>query len=440
MATFKALIRPDQQKNDGSYNVKIRVTHNRKTKYVSTPFFVSSKEIVKKKKDGKEELRIKNQSVLDKTDEIILGYKKKIVQFGMSIDAWDVDKLIAQLTASAETFKLNFIQYGNDYVARLVENGKESTGKAYQVAINALERFVGRDDLDISEITVKFLQAFEKFLKEEPKLTGKNRNSQKKKEKQKDKQKGRSVPSYIAKIKTIHAAAKLEFNDEERGIINIPYSPFSRYKIPPVGRPEHRVLTIEQIQRIIDLPYKKETLKGFSMYNISKDVFLLSFALMGINLADVYEAEQIKGDILAYKRKKTRSRRSDEAEIKVRIEPKIKRLAAKYQGTTKAFVFGEHYAQKSVLDRVVNNGLKMVGKDIGVSNLTYYYARHTMASICANKLGIDVARVDEMLNHSDPKLAIARVYIEKDFTPLWEANKKLIDLFDWSFYNEEAEE
>jgi hypothetical protein len=93
-----------------------------------------------------------------------------------------------------------------------------------------------------------------------------------------------------------------------------------------------------------------------------------------------------------------------------------------------------------VLDRVVNNGLKMVGKDIGVSNLTYYYARHTMASICANKLGIDVARVDEMLNHSDPKLAIARVYIEKDFTPLWEANKKLIDLFDWSFYNEEAEE
>lgn len=440
MATFKTLIRPDQQKNDGSYNVKIRVTHNRKTKYISTPFFVSSKEIVKKKKDGKEELRIKNQSVIDKTDEIILEYKRKIVQFGMSIDTWDVDKLIANLTASTDNFKLNFIRYGNDYVSRLMENGKESTGKAYQVAINALERFVGRSDLDISEITVKFLQAFERFLKEEPKLTGNNRNPQKGKEKQKDKQKGRSMPSYIAKIKTIHATAKLEYNDEERGIINIPYSPFSRYKIPSVSRSEHRVLTIEQIQKIIDLPYKKETLKGFSMYNISKDIFILSFALMGINLADVYEAEPIKGDILAYKRMKTRTRRSDEAEIKVRIEPQIKPLVAKYQGINKAFLFGEHYTQKSVLDRVVNRGLKIVGKDIGVSNLTYYYARHTMASICANKLGIDIARVDEMLNHSDPKLALARVYIEKDFKPLWEANKRLLDLFDWSFYKEEAEE
>lgn len=436
MATFKALIRPEQQKSDGSYNVKIRVTHNRKTKYISTPFFVTGKEIVKRKKDGKEDVRIKNQSVLDKTDEIILGYKRKIVQFGMSIDAWDVDKLIANLNASTETFKLDFIGYGNDYVARLMENGKESTGKAYQVALNALRRFVGRDDLDISEITVKFLQAFEKFLKEEPKLTGSHRRNKP----PKHKEKGRSMPSYLAKIKTIHAAAKLEYNDEERGIINIPYSPFSRYKVPAVGRSEHRVLTVEQIQRIIDLPYKKETLKGFSMYNIAKDVFLLSFALMGMNLADVYEAEPIRDDILSYKRKKTRTRRNDEAEIKVRIEPQIKPLVAKYKGVNKAFLFGEHYAQKSVLDRVVNRGLKLVGEDIGVSNLTYYYARHTMASICANKLGIDIARVDEMLNHSDPKLALARVYIEKDFKPLWEANKRLLDLFDWSFYNKEAEE
>lgn len=440
MATFKALVRPDQQKNDGSYNVKIRVTHNRKTKYISTPFFVTSKEIAKRKKDGKEEIRIKNQSVLDKTDEIILDYKRKIVKFGMSVDAWDVDKLIANLTASTETFKLNFIKYGDDYVARLMEEGRVSTGKAYLVAVNALKRFVGRDDLEISEITVKFLQAFEKFLAEEPKLTGNSRSPHKQKEKKDEKQKGRSMPSYISKIKTIHAAAKLEYNDEERGIINIPYSPFSRYKMPTVGRSEHRVLTIEQVQKIIDLPYKKETLKGLSMYNISKDLFVLSFALMGINLADVYEAEPIKGDILAYKRKKTRTRRSDEAEIKVRIEPQIKRLVEKYKGIDKAFLFGEHYIQKSVLDRVVNKGLKLVGEDIGVSNLTYYYARHTMASICANKLGIDIARVDEMLNHSDPKLALARVYIEKDFKPLWEANRKLLDLFDWSFYNKEAEE
>lgn len=72
-------------------------------------------------------------------------------------------------------------------------------------------------------------------------------------------------------------------------------------------------------------------------------------------------------------------------------------------------------------------------------NITYY-ARHSMASICANRLGIDIARVDEILNHSDPKMALARVYIEKDFRPLWDANRRLLDLFDWSFYTKEKPE
>ena len=55
-------------------------------------------------------------------------------------------------------------------------------------------------------------------------------------------------------------------------------------------------------------------------------------------------------------------------------------------------------------------------------------------------VGIDIARVDEMLNHSDSSMALARVYIEKDFKPLWEANRKLIDLFDWSFYTSNISE
>lgn len=97
-------------------------------------------------------------------------------------------------------------------------------------------------------------------------------------------------------------------------------------------------------------------------------------------------------------------------------------------------IFGKSYSIPISFNRIVNQGLKEIGKKIGVPNLTYYHARHSMASICANKLGIDIARVDEMLNHSDPKLSLARVYIEKDFKPLWEANKRLLELFDWGFY------
>ena len=87
MATFKALILPHQKKDDGSYNVKIRVTHNRKVKYLRTPYYVFSNDLSKRKKNGKEELKIKNQAILDSVDSTILGYRKKIASAGMDIDS-----------------------------------------------------------------------------------------------------------------------------------------------------------------------------------------------------------------------------------------------------------------------------------------------------------------------------------------------------------------
>lgn len=438
MATFKALILSDKKKADGTYNVKIRVIHNRKIKYISTPFYVGGKEVVKKKTNGKEELKIKNQALLDTLEEVIVGYKKKLVSAGMGVDSWDIERLVGYLTSTPESFSLDLIKYGFDYGNALMERGRVSTGKSYHIAMNSVKRFIGRDSLDISEVTVKFLQSYENYLINEPVYKGLRKGEAVPTQQRK---KGRAVSLYIGKIKTLHEAAKIEFNDEERGVINIPYSPFSRYKIPSVEPTQHRVLNIEQIQSIINFPYRTHIKRGLSEVNTAKDLFVLSFALMGINTADMYDEEtQIEGNILAYNRKKTRTRRKDKALMKVRIEPEITPLLRKYMGKDGKLIFNKHYSNSVNMNKIINQGLKKIGKELGIEKLTYYHARHTMASICANRLGVDIARVDEMLNHSDPKLALARVYIEKDFKPLWEANRRLLDLFDWSFYKEKAEE
>lgn len=52
MPTFKALILPHQKREDGSYNVKIRVTQNRQVKYIKTPQYVSGPDISKRKEKG----------------------------------------------------------------------------------------------------------------------------------------------------------------------------------------------------------------------------------------------------------------------------------------------------------------------------------------------------------------------------------------------------
>lgn len=431
MTTFKSIILPHHRREDGTYNVKIRVTHNRKVKYIRTPHYVSPADVSKRKKNGKEELKIRNQAIIDMMDGIILGYRKRMLSEGASIESWSIERLVEFLKNDTSYFTLDFIAYGRRYADSVIKSGRESTGRLYHNAINSLVRFVGRETLDVMEITTNFLNAFERYLRQEPKQKVTYGKAVELKELKSD----RTILMCMQHIKVIYEAAKYEYNDEDNGIINIPNSPFSRYKMPKVAPSAHRVLTVEQVQKIIDHPYSgKDT-----MEDMSKDVFVLSFALMGINTADLYEVDSLDGDILVYSRKKTRGRRADHATMKVRIEPEIKGLLAKYKGNGRLFRFGERYKNHASFNRAVNDGLDKVGKAIGVPDLTFYYARHTMASICANVLGIEIARVDEMLNHSDPKLSLARVYIEKDFKPLWEANRKLLDLFDWSFYNEKAE-
>ena len=248
MPTFKPIIR--HQKKDGSYNVTIRLTHNRESRYIKTPYFVSSSEVTKRKRNGKEEIKIKNQAVLDNVDEVILGYKKKILGVGIGADSWDVDRMVKFLTSSPESFTLDFIEYGRRFVESIRSEGRESTARQYGLAISALIRFLGRKSLDVSEINYSFLKSFENHLRNEPTYKGIRSGESVKTNIPK---KGRALSLYMSHLKTMYERAKDEYNDEECGIINIPYSPFKKYQIPKMLDVVHRTLTIEHIQQIIDL-------------------------------------------------------------------------------------------------------------------------------------------------------------------------------------------
>lgn len=94
MATFKFLVLPHQRKEDGTYNVKIRITQKGKSKYIKTSHNVSASDIIKKKDNGKEKIKIKNQAVIDLMEEMILGFKKKLTSAGVEAEHWDVDRIV----------------------------------------------------------------------------------------------------------------------------------------------------------------------------------------------------------------------------------------------------------------------------------------------------------------------------------------------------------
>lgn len=432
MPTFKSLILPHQKKDDGTYNVKIRVTQNGKSKYIRTQQYVSATDISKRKENGKEKIKIKNQAVVDLMDEMIIGFKKKLATAGPSAEYWSADRIVEYLTSDVDNFRLDFIAYGRKIADEMEKEGRTGTAKQYRIAMNALVRFIKRDSLDIGEITSSFMRSFENHLKTEPSYKGRCTGVAVATDKPKGK---RAISLYPSHIRTIHNLAKLEYNDEDLGIVRIPLSPFTKYKVPPIPKTKHRTITVEQMQQIIDLPYKKHVRGGGDpVFNLAKDVFILSFALLGMNSADFYDASVISGNIVTYQRVKTRSRRDDQAEMKVRIEPELKKLFDKYADPTgeKVFNFHNRYKNADIFNKMLNDGLKEIGKIIKVDGLQFYHARHTMATLANNKAGVDMYRVDEMLNHSDSTMKLARVYIERDYTVLWDAYRKVLDLFNWN--------
>ena len=307
---------------------------------------------------------------------------------------------------------------------------KKGTGDTYRNTANALKRFLGRENMDISEITIHFLQNFETFLANEPSQRGSNRKSNT--NTIIAPKGGRAVSKYIACIRAIHNKAKTEFNDEDRGLINIPYSPFNHYKIKSQPQTRKRALTVDVIQRIIDIPYK-DNYKAWNRFNLAKDCFILSFGLIGMNSADLYSAKHNNGNIIAYNRQKTASRRNDKAEMKVKIDERLTFIIDKYTDKQRLFSFYKRYSDHITFNRAINIGLKEIGKDIGVDDLEFYAARHSWATIARSAVvGIDKATIHEALNHVDSQMKVTDIYIDKDWSIIWEANKKVLDLFDWS--------
>lgn len=401
MATFKPEVRMDNLRSDNTYSIRIRITHNRKVKRIPTSIYVDKKEVTK---SGK----IKNQQIIDQLEDIVREYRKKVTALSVAIEVMTIDELAEYLTKKDETLKVDFFEFSEKWI---VKNKDKHGIQIFVSMLNTLEKYLGRRKLDFKEINYRFLKSFEEHLGQRRRLS-----------------------LYMGKIRHLYNEAKLEYNDEEYGRILIPWSPFAKYSIPNIEPTKDRTLTAEQIRQIYELPYKPNRFPSRPCaYNVAKDVFILSFCLMGMNTADLYLCEElVESDgkyTITYNRAKTSARRTDKARISVDVHPFLVPLFEKYRNPRKGkiFSFVNRYCDYTQLNKSVNKGLKEVGKAIGIDDLEFYAARHTFATIARNKLGYDKSTVGEALNHVEKENKITDIYIQKDFFIINKLNKEVIE-------------
>lgn len=416
MLTIKSEIKRQEQKLDGSYNVKLRFTLDRKVKRLSTSLFVYSKDLTK-------EFKIKPSSPIKKDVEaLVRSYYEKCAKLQIELNHYTLDDIIDYLNGEQEKNQIiDFIKFSREWIASTTIKGAPN----YTSAINALVRFIGKEELNVNLITTEFLDSFKKFLNKEHETRTKKLIQQ-----------GKRVPSnrslslYLISIKKLFNEAKKKYNKKDKNLILIPHSPFDDFAMPKQEATRKRAIPADIIKKVWKLPYKdmKKGYKATCRYNLAKDCFILSFCLMGINSADLYNATKMDGNTITYYRAKTKDRRLDNAKMMVDIPHIIQPIIDKYRDKTgkRLFNFYQYYCDEKGFNKAINYGLKEIGSILGIDDLEYYAARHSWATIALNKVGIDKYIVHAALNHIDDSMKVTDIYIERDFVNENKANAKVV--------------
>lgn len=415
MITFKAIIIPGNRRKDGTYPVNIRVTFKGRTRRLATTMVCTSTDLTRT-------LKIKNATILNRTDALIARMREAVNDLSpFDLERQDVDWVVRHIKDSLakEDFRLDFF----DWCDRYILTKSETTRRQYEGSVNAFERFLGRREIDINDITRPLLMDFMEMVDGERKMhynvsTGRMEETGKAKI-----PKGAST-RHISKLEHLFNAAKDRYNDEDSGRIVIPRSPFSKIaKVYPVSNGQGN-LGQELMQRIISSDADTEEMR------IALDMFIVSFGLMGANMADLWQAKPVKGEWVYY-RQKTRDRRADRAEMRVTIPDELLPILDRLRGQGSWWLNKLHTyaAHKDAASHRVNWYLKKWCAANGVDAFTFYAARHTWASL-ARRQGVDKSTIDECLAHRG-QFQVTDIYAEKSWELLQKANRKVLDLFTW---------
>lgn len=398
------IVYADRKRPDGTYNIKLRVTFKRTSRKIPTAIYAKPSQLTRSLN------KVKDANIIAQLSRMISKMQDACADIDpFTLDKMDVDSLLAYINnkvAEQSAKYIDFIAFWYDHIHRK-KKGKPLAN--YLSALNSFKSFLGADKCDIKDVTYLLMVKYEEWLTEHYGRTA------------------RAVSLYTSAVRYIFTQARLELNDYDKNIIRVEHNPFERYKCPKQAPSKHKNLSIQEIQQMIDV---RPTLEG--RMRLGVDMFLLSFALLGMNAPDMYDCKPAKDGIISYNRTKTRERRDDNAFHMVRIEDCIKGILKEYKDPSKKRLLNTYirYSKYTELSRAVNIGLGAYKKKYGLEQLTLGSARHSWPTIARNDAKIERDTVSKCLVHIDG-YRVDDVYINYDWSILWEANKKVLSLFDW---------
>lgn len=292
-----------------------------------------------------------------------------------------------------------------EVVRRFTELKKPSTRLTYERTLKHIEAFVSKGQSNsLDEVNKAWLTAFDNYLAE-------------------------SNPSPNARalhFRNLRAVFNYAIDEE----LTANY-PFRRFKIKTV-KTDKRSLSVETLRQILTYPIEDWQVAY-------RDMFKLSFMLMGINFADMLNLGRVdmrEGRIVFNRHKTARL-------YSMKVEPEAMAIIEKYAGENHLLSIMDSRKDYLQYIRQTNNALRKIGdcerSGLGgkkkhnaiCPDLSTYWARHTWATIAAS-LDIPKETIAAALGHGGN--TVTDIYIDFDRRKVDEANRRVLD---WVLYGKD---
>jgi integrase len=371
---------------DGKTNIKIRITHQRKTREIPTKFYieVSEKNNPWDTKNNRLKKDYPNAAFINtELKRTVLLYEDRLL--AVRYDSWSIEKVLMYLKSDGET-AASFYGYFEKFIARKSTENKR-TAQIYRDTLSKVKELIKDPSPNFADMTLTVLRDMESQMRTDGLKTN-------------------SISIHLKNIRSVFNAAI----DEE--VIGQDVYPFRRMSIKFEKGPS-KALTVEQLKGIRDM----DGLSGLQL--LARNAFMLSFCLIGINNGDMYHLKELGADgRIRYSRAKTHR------QYNIKVEPEAMAMIEVLRGQKALVCLADRYANTAAVNLQLNKALKHIGDKLGIRGLTMYHARHTWATIAA---GIDIPKetIAAALGHGGS--TVTDTYISFDAKKIDEANRRVLD-------------
>lgn len=387
--------------SDGTHPIMIRITANRKSRYIATGYSVMPENwdgennclVFSKSKDHPEKKVLSNAKAINsdieqQLSDVIRAKQQVSLSEGTQTSQNIKDKATKKYNASAD-----FFVYGKKIAQDFNLRNKIRTYNNFLSVFRRMEGFINKSTLPFNDITVDFLRRLETFLINDGK-------------------KANTVHFYLKTIRSIMYKGM----NESQPLITQDKNPFLHYKLKNVVT-EKETLSIQEINKI-----KKAKLKVPEQQKLidARNYYLFSFNNAGIRVSDLIllKNKNIIDGRLHYEMGKTGHFKS----IKLNDESKgIIKQYKKKNTKPDDFLFpildnSIGYSDAKTLRKQVeskttgiNESLKKLAKAAKINKrLHFHSSRHSFANIARMKKA-DLYSISKALGHKS--LKITEVYL-----------------------------